>query len=64
MSLTVEEPTSPPTSTKRAQDVGQKSPRDVAYSKWTHVVEGDASGEGTPTIKIPDIFSSRVLHTL
>lgn len=61
--LLMEEPTSPSTSTNRAQDKEQQSPKGETSLKHTCVAKDDAFGEMTPFIKIFNTLSSRIPHT-
>lgn len=61
--LTVETQTFPPTSTKRALEEEQQSPRIECSPKRNRVAEDGASVEVTHFIEISEIFFSRLPHT-
>lgn len=62
--LTMKKPTLPSVSTKKTRNEEQRSPQIEVSPKQTRLDEGNAFGEVTPFIKILDIFSSRLPHTI
>lgn len=62
--LMVGELTFPSVSTKRAREMEQQSPRIECSPIQTHVALDDTSGEVNHFLKISNIFSSQLPHTL